>query len=124
MLDEQLIGRDLDEALALAMGYEYVDAPAQLKDAGILGKLWHSPDGIWRLDGLPLFHRGLNEMHIVESEIERRGLVDDYVRELVQIAAADKNVVPTNSQSLMRRLSIAFPRMMACVSHGISDEFT
>lgn len=55
--------------------------------------LWHSPDGIWRLDGLPLFHRGLNEMHIVESEIERRGLVDDYVRELVQIAAADKNVL-------------------------------
>lgn len=93
MAEAELTGRDIDEALAMALGYEYVDAPARLNEVGVLGKLWHSPDGKWRLDGLPVFHRSLNDMHTVESEIERRGLVDDYVRELVQIAAAGKSIL-------------------------------
>lgn len=80
---KELTGVYLDEALAIALGYERVDVPQGLVDLGIdnASGIWRGYDQRYRLDGLPLFHRDLNAMRVVEDELIKRG--DDFINTYV-----------------------------------------
>lgn len=76
----------LNELLALAAGYTLQETPAQLVELGLTGMTWRSPKGHWLLSGLPVFVKNLNAMREVEKEIEARGLCEQYLSALEDIA--------------------------------------
>jgi hypothetical protein len=81
-MSEQLTGRELDAALARALGYELKDPPPF---SNFKGLTWRKPNqGAWCADGVPAFSTDLNAMHEVEAEIERRGLTHEYIAALYE----------------------------------------
>ena len=76
----ELQGRELDAALARALGFTLAMPPAI---TGVKTETWRY-NGAWHLEGLPMFHRDLNAMHEVEVDLERRGLGEEYAEALIE----------------------------------------